>query len=49
MIMAAPGSLSLGLRIRVFPVHVAKGMVHNGIMLVVAYVNLPPLCKNRKL
>lgn len=33
MIMAAPGSRSDGLRTRVFPVHVARGIVHKGIML----------------
>ena len=33
MIMAAPGSRSEGLRMRVFPVTAAMGMVHSGIIL----------------
>lgn len=33
MIMAAPGSRSEGLRIRVFPVTAAIGIVHSGIIL----------------
>lgn len=33
MIIAAPGSRSEGLRIKVFPVATARGMVQSGIML----------------
>lgn len=33
MIIAAPGSRSEGLSIRVFPVAIAIGIVHNGIIL----------------
>jgi hypothetical protein len=33
MIMAAPGSLSDGFRMSVFPVAAANGIVHRGIIL----------------